>query len=39
MDILIISFFHHLNGKTRSKKLGLVGVLTNEENGIVVAWI
>jgi len=28
-----------LNGKTRSKKLGLVGVLMDEENGIVVAWI
>ncbi len=37
-NILIISFFDHLNGKT-SKKMGIVGVLTDEENGILVAWI
>jgi hypothetical protein len=38
-NILIISFFDHLNGKARSEKMGLVGVLMDEENGIIVAWI
>jgi hypothetical protein len=28
-----------LNGKIISQKMGLVGVLMDEENGIVVAWI
>ncbi len=32
------SFFDHLNGKTRFKKMGIGGVLIEEENVIVIAW-
>jgi hypothetical protein len=36
---LVISFFDHLNGKTRSKKIGPPNVLTDEEDETIVAWV
>jgi hypothetical protein len=36
--ILVTSFSDHLNGKTRSRKIEPLGVLTKEENE-VVAWV
>jgi hypothetical protein len=36
--ILVTSFSDHLNGKTRSRKIEPLGVLTKEENK-VVAWV
>jgi len=29
---------NHLNGKTRSRKMGLGGILTKEKDAIVIAW-
>jgi len=37
-NIPMSSFFDHLNGKTRSKKMGIRGVLIEEEDVIVIAW-
>jgi hypothetical protein len=37
-NIPMRSFFDHLNGKTRSKKMGIRGVLIEEEDVIVIAW-
>jgi hypothetical protein len=33
------SLFDHLNGKTRSGKMGLTSVLTQEEDMTIIAWI
>jgi hypothetical protein len=33
------SLFNHLNGKTRSGKMGLTSVLTQEEDMTIIAWI
>ncbi len=38
-NILLTSLFDHLYGKTRSRKLGLIGVLTIEEDHAMVAWV
>jgi hypothetical protein len=38
-NIPLISLSNHLYGKTRSRKLGLVRVLTLEEYQVVVAWV
>jgi len=38
-SIPLTSLFNHLYGNTISRKLGLVGVLTLEENQVVVAWV
>jgi hypothetical protein len=35
----LTSLSNHLNGKTRSKKYGPLGVLTFEEDQIHVSWI
>jgi hypothetical protein len=32
------SFFYHLNGKTKSKKMGPKGVLTKKEDAVMIAW-
>jgi len=32
------SIFNHLNGKTKSRKMGLGGVLTKKKDAIVIAW-
>jgi hypothetical protein len=37
-NIPMSSFFDHLNGKTRSKKMGIRGVLIEEKDVIVIAW-
>jgi hypothetical protein len=37
--IPIISLSNHLNGKTRSRKQRPQGVLTNQEDGALMAWI
>ncbi len=37
--IFVISFFDHLNGKTRSRKIGPLGVLAKEEGQANVAWV
>jgi hypothetical protein len=37
--ILITSLSDLLYGKTRSRKIGRLGVLTQEENEAIVAWI
>ncbi len=37
--ILITSFSNHLNGKIGSRKIGLLGVLIEEEDEVVVAWV
>jgi hypothetical protein len=37
-NILLNSLFDHLNGKTRSRKMGLGGVLTKKKDIIVVKW-
>jgi hypothetical protein len=38
-NILLTSLSNHLYGKTRSKKLGLVGVLIIDEDQVVVACV
>ncbi len=38
-NIPFISLFDHLNGKTRFRKIVYVGVLTDKENVVIVAWI
>jgi hypothetical protein len=38
-NIPFISLFDHINGKTRFKKMIYVGVLTDKENEVIVAWI
>jgi hypothetical protein len=37
-NILLTSLLNHLNGRTITRKMGLQGVLTNEEDGAIVAW-
>jgi hypothetical protein len=37
-NIPMSSRFNHLNGETRSKKMGPRGVLIEEEDSIVIAW-
>jgi hypothetical protein len=37
--ILVISLFNHLYGKTKSRKIGPLGVLTQEKDEIIVAWV
>jgi hypothetical protein len=37
-NIFLSSFFDHLNKKTRSRKMGLRGVLTKEEDVVVIKW-
>jgi len=37
--IPVISFSHHLNGKTTSRIIGPMGVLIEEEDEVVVAWV
>ncbi len=37
--ILVTSLSNHLYGKTRSRKIGLLGVLTQEKDDIIVAWV
>jgi hypothetical protein len=32
------SLFSHLNVKTRFKKMGIGGVLTKEEDDVMIAW-
>jgi transposase-like protein len=32
------SFFYHLNGKTKSKKMALGGVLIKEEDATMITW-
>ncbi len=38
-NILLTSLSYHLYRKTRSRKLGLRGVLIVEENQVVIAWV
>ncbi len=38
-NILLSSLSAHLIGKVRSKKVGLHGVFTKEEEGVVIDWI
>jgi len=38
-NIPFTSLSDHLYGKTRSRKLGLIGVLTIKEDHVVVAWV
>jgi hypothetical protein len=37
--IPVISLFNHLYGKTKSRKIGPLGVLTQEKDEIIVAWV
>jgi hypothetical protein len=37
--IPITSLFDHLYGKTRSRKIGPLGVLIEEEDKAIVAWV
>jgi hypothetical protein len=37
-NILLNSFFNHLNGKTRSKKMGPRGVFITKEDVKVINW-
>jgi len=37
-NIPMSSISNHLNGKTKSRKMGLGGVLTEEEDAIMMAW-
>jgi hypothetical protein len=37
-NIPMSSIFDHLNGKTRSKKMGPKGVLTEKEDVAMIAW-
>jgi hypothetical protein len=37
-NIPMSSFFDHLNGKTKSKKMGLGGVLIQEKDVILITW-
>jgi hypothetical protein len=37
--IPVISIFNHLNGKTKSRKIGPHAILTKEEDDVVVAWV
>jgi hypothetical protein len=37
-NILVISIANHLNGKTKSRKMGPKGVLTEKEDAIVIKW-
>jgi len=37
--IPLTSFSNHLNGRTRSKKVGLAGVLMNEKDNAFVTYI
>ncbi len=37
--ILVTSLFDHLNGKARRMKIEAPGVLTEEEDEVVVAWV
>jgi hypothetical protein len=36
-NILMNSFFYHLNGKTKSMKMGLGGVLIRKECGLFIS--
>jgi len=38
-NIPLTSLSNHLNGKTRSKKMGPTNVLIEEEDVVIVAWI
>jgi hypothetical protein len=37
-NIPMNSFAHHLNGKTKSQKMGLRGVLTKKNNALMITW-
>jgi hypothetical protein len=37
-NIPMSSLVEHLNGKTRSRKMGLGGVLTKKEDVIMITW-
>ncbi len=37
-NIPMISIVDHLNGKTRSRKMGLGGVLTEKEDVVMIKW-
>jgi hypothetical protein len=37
-NIPMNSFFDHLNGKIRSKKMGIGGMFIEQEDVIVIAW-
>jgi hypothetical protein len=37
-NILMSSIADHLNGKTRSRKMGLGGVLTKKEDVVMIKW-
>jgi hypothetical protein len=37
-NIPMSSFFNHVNGKTRSRKMGPRRMLIEEEDSIVIAW-
>jgi hypothetical protein len=37
-NIPMNSFFYYMNGKNRSKKMGLRGVLIEKEGALVIAW-
>jgi hypothetical protein len=38
-NILLTSLSNHLNGKTRTQKMGLVGVLLTIEDQVLIKWI
>lgn len=37
-NIPLSAFFYHLNGKTRSRKMGPRGVFTKEKDVVVIKW-
>jgi hypothetical protein len=37
-NISLSSFFYHLNGKTRFRKMGPRGVFTKENDVVVIKW-
>jgi hypothetical protein len=38
-NVPLTSLSNHLNGKTKSKKVGSQGVLTKHEDAIIVTWV
>jgi hypothetical protein len=38
-NIPFTSLLNHLNGRTKSRKVGLQGVLIEIEDGIIVSWV
>jgi hypothetical protein len=38
-NIFLTSLLSHISGRTITRKMGLQGVLTNEEDGTIATWV